>query len=135
MRSGNDRITRRRVLGGSATIAFAGRATRTEARNDNRRAAGGHENVLATLDLVNDYSTLQVAGVPTPTFGWVFKQGDIPAGTAPKFLVGGATQTFSAGLQRYWPDGSLMRATFMLLPTLSVQSGATQHISVLSGGS
>lgn len=89
---------------------------------------------LATLTLLNTSSMTQAAGVPTPTFGWVFKQGDIPAGTAPVFVINGIAQPYSAGLQTYWPDGSLKFATFMLLPNAPVAGNASQAVTVLNGG-
>ncbi len=66
-----------------------------------------------TMTLVQDGAV--AGGVPTNTFGWVFRPGDIPAGHAPKFQIGGATWGYSHGLQTYWPDGSLKWAAFALM--------------------
>ena len=81
-------------------------------------------SILSTLTLVNSGTATQAAGVPTQTFGWVFKDGDIAPGTAPKFSASGVSQRFSAGLQSYWPSGCLKFAAFMLLPTFSLRGGA-----------
>ena len=92
-------------------------------------------SILSTLTLVNSGTATQAAGVPTQTFGWVFKDGDIAPGTAPKFSTSGVAQRFSAGLQSYWPSGCLKFAAFMLLPTFSLRGGAAQAVTISSGGS
>ena len=73
-----------------------------------------------TLTLVQDGAV--AGGVPTNTFGWVFRPGDIPAGHAPKFQIGGATWGYSHGLQTYWPDGSLKWCAFALMVPASPPS-------------
>ena len=80
-------------------------------------------SILLTLTLVNSGTATQAAGVPTQTFGWVFKDGDIAPGTAPKFSTSGVAQRFSAGLESYWPSGCLKFAAFMLLPTFNLRGG------------
>lgn len=94
-----------------------------------------HQNqALGTLTLVNTSSTMQAAGAVTPMFGWVFKEGDVPNGTAPQFQVGGVNQPFSWGCQSYWSDGSLKFASFMLRTTASITGNGTLSISVMNGG-
>src|SRR5271165_6651407 len=81
-------------------------------------------------------------GVPTNTFGWVFRPGDIPAGHAPKFQVSGVTWGYSHGLQTYWPDGSLKWAAFSLMvpssppsfpATVTISDGGTGAWPTASG--
>ena len=84
-----------------------------------------------TMTLVQDGTV--AGGVPTQSFGWVFRPGDIPAGHAPLFKVGGVTWPYSAGLQTYWPDGSLKWAAFALMVptsfTPALNSSTTVTIS------
>src|SRR5205814_10387399 len=42
----------------------------------------------STVTLVNDSGSRQNAGMPTQTFGLVFKQGDVPSNSAPVFTDG-----------------------------------------------
>jgi hypothetical protein len=75
------------------------------------------------------------AGTVSPMFGWVFKKGDIPSGTAPVFDVSGTPQPYSWGLQTYWTDGSLKFASFFFRSTFSLAASATQDITIKNGGS
>ncbi len=82
-----------------------------------------------TMSLVQDGSL--AGGVPTNSFGWVFRPGDIPKGHAPLFQVADVTWGYSAGLQTYWPDGSLKWAAFSLMvpngfaPSINVRTDVT----------
>lgn len=110
----------------------------TRARAFLLRPAGGASGAatqLATLTLVNTGGSTQAAGGVTPIFGWAFRQGDIPAGTAPQFLVSGVAQPYSWGCQSYWPDGSLCWAMFMLRTTAGIAGSGTLAVGVCGGGS
>jgi hypothetical protein len=89
---------------------------------------------LAILTLVNTSGSGQAAGSVTPIFGWAFKKGDVPSGTAPQFLVGGVAQPYSWGCQSYYSDGSLCWASFMLRTTVSVAGGGSLAVAVWNGG-
>jgi hypothetical protein len=95
---------------------------------------GGPSAFSTTVTLVNDSGSSQTSGVPTQTFGQVFKDGDIPSGHVPQFKVGGVTQPFSAGLQRYYKSGALMFATFQLLPTFTIAGSGSQAVTITDGG-
>ena len=87
-----------------------------------------------TMTIVQDGTI--AGGVPTNTFGWCFRPGDIPAGHRPLFQVSGVTWGYSAGLQTYWPDGSLKWASFSLMVPASPPSfPATVNISDAGAGS
>ena len=87
-----------------------------------------------TMTLVQDGTV--AGGVPTQSFGWVFRPGDIPAGHAPLFKVGGVTWPYSAGLQTYWPDGSLKWAAFALMvpSRFAPAQGASTTVTISDGG-
>jgi len=90
-----------------------------------------------TVTFVNDGVSTQAAGQPTQTFGWIFKDGDICSGDAPRFLVGATVQKFSASpanARRYYASGCLMFSTFSILPTFSVKAGASQAVRITNGG-
>jgi hypothetical protein len=91
---------------------------------------------VATMTIVNTSpSVTQPSGFVTPMFGWCFKKGDIPSGTAPIFKNGGLPQPYSWGMQTYWSDGSLKFASFMMLCLGStIAGGASLPIEVWSGG-
>lgn len=89
---------------------------------------------LATLPLVNTSGSTQATGSVTPMFGWVFKRGDIPSGTAPQFLVSGVAQPYSWGCQSTWADGSLKFASFVLRTTASVAGSGTLSVGVWNNG-
>jgi hypothetical protein len=102
-------------------------------------AVGSSPGTIATLMLVNTSGTMQPAGQPTQTFGWLFNDGDVPVGSVPVFKAGGVTQSFSAGPLNpganpgtYWPSGCLKHATFMLLPTFSVTGSGSQAVVISS---
>ena len=87
-----------------------------------------------TMTLVQDGSI--AGGVPTQTFGWVFRPGDITAGHTPLFRVSGVTWPYSAGLQTYWPDGSLKWAAFSLMVPSGVKpsQGSSIKVTISDGG-
>ena len=130
--------TRRTLLKLIGAAFMLGNPT-AEASPEQRRgrsslpSRGGITPLNATLTLVNDGAIATVAGTPTHTFGWVFAPGQIPPGHVPVFTASGATQPFSANpanARRYWPDGSLMFATFMLRPRFSVPAGRSVRVTV-----
>jgi hypothetical protein len=93
---------------------------------------------FATRNFVNDGTTAQPAGIPTKSFGMLFKDGDICNGAAPTFLDRNTPQPFSASPQNarvFYPDGCLRFATFMLRPTFSVAPGGTHAVAITGGGS
>lgn len=101
------------------------------------RISSSTPGMLATLTLVNDGAASQTPGVPTQSFGWLFKEGDIPSGQAPIFQVSGISQPFSASvpaMRTYHIDGSLKFCSFSLRPTFTLGAGASQAVTVLSGG-
>ncbi len=89
---------------------------------------------LSTLTVVNDSASTQTAGTWFLFRGHPFRQSDIPAGTAPQFLVSGVPQPYSWGGQVAWPDGSLKFASFLIRPTFSLNAAGTQAIGVWNGG-
>jgi hypothetical protein len=89
---------------------------------------------LTTITLVNTSGSTQAANFVTPRFGHSFKKGDVPSGTAPQFIVSGAPQPYSWGLQSYWSDGSLKHASFMFLCTSSIAGNGTLSVGVSNGG-
>ncbi len=90
--------------------------------------------LLSTLTLVNTSGSTQAADFISPMFGWVFKKGEIPSGTAPIFKNGSTPQPYSWGLQTYWSDDSLKFASFMLRSTASIAGSGSLSIGVWSGG-
>lgn len=89
-----------------------------------------------SITFVNESNSVTMpAGQSTACFGFCFRDGDIPPGTAPIFTVSSTVQTFSAGLQTYWPSGFLKYASFMLLPTFSVAANGSQVVTITNGGS
>jgi hypothetical protein len=137
-------LTRRQLLQTTAAAALAvGLPEAAEARQGFGffGGAAGPSPPLgysATMTLVNDDPTnVTVAGVPTRTFGWPFPKGAIPHGYRPAFAVSGVAQPFSmspTNACRYWPDGSLMFASFMLRPTFGgiAANGGTQAVAITS---
>lgn len=113
-------------LGASALIGAGGTVGSVEVHNTG-------STVLTTLTVQNTTATAQAAG-PGQTFGWVFKKGDIPTGTAPIFLVNGVVQPYSTGLQTYWNDGSLRFASFLPEWTFSIAANGSQAVTIESGG-
>ncbi len=95
---------RRELLAGVAAAALLvsvdGEATLFKRGAAPSRRAPVVQN--ATLTIVNTSSSTQPANTVTPTFGHVFKKGDIPSGTAPQFTIGAAVQPMSWGLQTFW---------------------------------
>jgi hypothetical protein len=83
---------------------------------------------ITTFMLVNGRGSTQPRGVATQTFGMPFKDGDMPAGSAPVFTVGGVAQPFSYGLRSYYPSGNLRFVSIMLLPTFGL--GASRSVTV-----
>ncbi len=102
-------------------------------------------STLATLTLVNESgASSTVAGMPTSSFGWIFKKGDIPNAStnAPVFkdAVTGNALAFSASvpeMRRYWPDGSLLYCVFAIIPdpTSVISASGTRNVTISSGGS
>ncbi len=88
-----------------------------------------------TMTLVNTSGSTQASGFITPIFGMTFRQGDIPSGDAPTFTVSGTPQPYSWGLQSYWPDGSLLHASFMFRCTSSIAGSGSLTVDINSGGS
>lgn len=140
-------ITRRRLLCSTAAgLALAATSFAASAQFPSAVMVGGVTGNLsiqiaparggiATLTFINTSTTTAVpAGTPTPVFGWVFKDGDIPPGTAPVFSVGAQQQPFSAGLQEYWPSGCLKRCSFMLLTTSPTSPGGSLAVTLSGGG-
>lgn len=95
---------------------------------------GGSPTQQGTLTLSNTSASTQASGFVTPIFSWIFTEGAIPAGSAPQFLIASTPQPYSWGMQSYWPDGSLLRASFMLRCTSSVAGSGTLAIGVWNGG-
>jgi hypothetical protein len=125
-------VNRRSILLGSAATLLAEKArTSLFGRGGSPPAASGQ---ITSLTLLNTSAGQQPAGTPTPTFGWVFRDGDIAPGTAPTFTLNGAVQPFSAGLQTYWPSGCLKYAAFALLPTSAVAGSVSQTVVISKGG-
>jgi hypothetical protein len=92
---------------------------------------------FATRNFVNDGMRTQPAGVPTKSFGMLFKDGHVCNGGAPKFLDGHTPQPFSASPQNarvYYPDGCLMFSAFVLRPTFSVPAGGSHAVAITGGG-
>jgi hypothetical protein len=88
-----------------------------------------------TMTLVQDGAV--AGGVPTQSFGWVFRPGDMPAGHVPVFTgPGSVVWGFSAGLWTYWPDGSLRWAAFALMPPTGFAPAlnSTTTITISDGG-
>lgn len=54
---------------------------------------------------------------------------------APQFLVSGTPQPYSWGLQNFYPDGSLCRASFMLRTTASIAGSGSLAVGVYNNGS
>jgi hypothetical protein len=75
----------------------------------------------------------QTSGVPTQTFGMPFVDGDMPAGSAPVFKIGGSAQPYSYGLRAYFPSGNLRFVSIMLLPNVSISGSATVSVSSAVG--
>jgi hypothetical protein len=107
---------------------------------DNPGAQYSSQDTLAsgsfptTMTLVQDGTV--AGGVPTQSFGWVFRPGDIPAGHAPLFKVAGVTWDYSHGLQTYWPDGSLKWAAFSLMvpASFSPALNSSTTVAISDGG-
>jgi hypothetical protein len=95
---------------------------------------GGGGSTLTTRTFVNTSGSTQAANFISPTFGVTFKKGDIAAGTAPKFQVGGVDQPFSWGLQSYYNDGSLRQASFRVKCSSLIAGSGTVTVNILSGG-
>jgi hypothetical protein len=127
------------LLASTAAIAYAHLARPAAARprfGGVAVASSGSATFPTTMTLVNDSGSTSVpAGTPTQTFGWVFRDGDVPPTQAPVFTVGGVVQPYSAGLQRYYPSGCLMRCSFVLRPTFVLGASASQAITISAGGS
>jgi hypothetical protein len=85
---------------------------------------------ITTFMLVNGRRSTQPRGVATQTFGMPFKDGDMPAGSAPVFTVGGAAQPFSYGLRSYYPSGNLKFVSIMLLPTFGLGASGSVTVTV-----
>jgi hypothetical protein len=84
-------------------------------------AVGSPSGTITTFILVNSGGS--TAGVPTQTFGMPFIDGDMPAGSAPVFKIGGVSQPYSYGLRSYWPSGNLKFVSIMLAPTANLPTG------------
>ncbi len=84
-----------------------------------------------TIKIIQDGAI--AGGVPTQSYGQVFRPGDIPVGHAPLFKVRGVTWSYSHGLQTYWPDGSLKWFAYALMVpagfTLARRASVTVTIS------
>ncbi len=97
-----------------------------------------------TTVFVNDGATTVTGGAPTQSIGHIFRgdykgitTGDIPPGHAPRFTDSSSrVWTYSAGLQTYWPDGSLRFAAFILMPPagVSITAGGSITLTVSDGG-
>jgi hypothetical protein len=105
---------------------------------------------ITTFTLVNTSGSTQAAPFVTPMFGAAFKEGDIPSGHAPQFLIGGTAQSFSwsclasgAPTTNYassscaaWPDGSLKFAGVEILDaSTSIAGNGSLTVTVTGGGS
>jgi len=130
-------LTRRQIakaLAGAFVVGasqFATRRVRAFLAGGRGGGAGASAPATAmTMTFVNSGASRQPAGVPTQTFGQPFKDGDIPVGSVPAFIVNGVRQPYSVGLQSYWPSGCLKFAAFMLLPTFSLNPGASQRVMI-----
>lgn len=131
-------FSRRRVartLAGAVLLDRSGLVAHIDKALAARRNGSGAapRGYLTSLTLLNGATATQQAGVPTQTFGWIFKDGDIPAGTAPIFSANGVAQPFSTGLQTYWPSGCLKFASFMLLPTFGITGRGARAITISRG--
>lgn len=123
------RVTRRRVLGaGAIALAAPQQSLALLLRGGGGGGGGGGSTQLAALSMTNPGASTQAAG-PMRHFYHLFKEGDIPAGTAPKLPY-----PYSVGLQTYWPDGSWKGATLMPLVTAPVAAGASLSGYVDNGG-
>jgi hypothetical protein len=90
---------------------------------------GGGGSAITTFVLAGT----QTSGVATQTFGMPFKDGDMPAGSAPVFKIGGTSQPYSYGLRSYFPSGNLRFVSIMLLPNVSISGSATVSVSAAVG--
>lgn len=128
-------IVRRRALLKAAAAApalYLGRRAQAALTGFVGSASGATK--LATLTLNNTSGSAQAANFTTPMFGHVFKEGDIPSGTAPTFKVGSTVQPYSWGMQAYWGDGSLKFASFMVLCKSSIAGNGTLGLDIYNGG-
>jgi hypothetical protein len=93
--------------------------------------------VLTTITVVNTSNATVAANAIPPTFGHVFKEGDVPSGTWPQFqMTSGGTQVPCTIYQaNYWPDGSWRQASFIIRVPVSIAANSSVSINVMNGGS
>lgn len=99
------------------------------------RAAVAPGSDLTTLTLQNESASVQAAGFVSPMFGMPFKQGDMPAGSCPRFeLADGTLCPATLWGVTSWPDGSMKFCGAMIRVPAAVPGSGTLAITVKSGG-
>lgn len=99
------------------------------------RAAVAPGSDLTTLTLQNESASVQAAGFVSPMFGMPFKQGDMPAGSYPRFeLTDGTLCPATLWGVTSWPDGSMKFCGAMIRVPAAVPGSGTLAITVKSGG-
>ena len=93
-------------------------------------AAGAATTGLPTTLLLTPTAVPVPGSVPW-TFGQVFKQGNVPAGTYPA-LMGYAASSYQSDIRSKWPDGS---AKFAVISAISPwTTTAQQTVTITNGG-
>jgi hypothetical protein len=93
------------------------------------------ETLLTTLTLVNESGSAQSSGFVSRMFGMPLKQGDVVAGSYPKFTLADDTPCPATiwGVTT-WPDGSMKFCGAMIRVPSTVAGSGTLTINVKSGG-
>jgi hypothetical protein len=96
------------------------------------QATGRH---LCALQLQNDSDAPQRAQFVTPMFGQGFRQGDIPVGERPRFMLsdGRECQATLWGISS-WPDGSMKFCAAMVQVPVAVPPQGHLALQVRTGG-
>lgn len=110
----------------------ASRAVGAAARSEPAAQATGRP--LCTLQLQNDSDAPQRAHFVTPMFGQGFRQGDVPEGERPRFVLldGRECQATLWGISS-WPDGSMKFCAAMVLVPAAVPAQGQLALQVRAG--
>ncbi|MGC3984925.1 MAG: hypothetical protein QM777_09435 [Pseudorhodoferax sp.] len=97
-------------------------------------AAQATGRLLCTLQLQNDSDAAQQAHFVTPMFGQGFRQGDVPVGERPRFVLpdGRECQATLWGISS-WPDGSMKFCAAMVLVPAAVRVQGHLALQVRTG--
>lgn len=126
-------LMKRRTL---LSFPLAGAAASSLYAAQDKATVANEEGVLATVQLHNTRTDAeQAGGFVSPMFGHAFVQGQVPAGTFPRFVLrdGTSCPTTLWGVTS-WPDGSMKFCAAMVRVPVAVAAGSSVEVQVKAGG-